>query len=67
MTFLKIGDSLIYLLIFSYIVMRSIASDNLIRSRNEAIFVSLITRTSLSALLANVAAKISKLCQKREE
>lgn len=65
MTFSEIGDSLIYLSISSYTAMRSTASDDLVRSRNEAIFVPLVTRTSLPALPASVAAEISKLCQKR--
>jgi len=65
MTFSEIGDSLIYLSLSSYSASRSTAGDDLVRSRNEAIFVSLVTRTSLPALPAGVAAEISKMCQKR--
>lgn len=62
MTFSEIGDSLIYLSLSSYSASRSIAGDDLVRSRNEAIFVPLVTRTSLPALPAGVAAEISKMC-----
>lgn len=65
MMFSKIDNSLINLSLSSCIHLRWIASENLIRLSYEMIFISLITTTDLSALLANVVDEISKLYQSK--
>lgn len=67
MSFSKVRNSLINLSFSDHIVLRSIASDHLICSSYETIFVSLITRTNFSALFANIVTMISMLWGKTKE
>jgi len=66
MAFSKIGYSLVNLSLSSYPALRSIASDDLVRSGYKAIFVPLVIRIGLLALPANIAVKVSKLYRNRK-
>jgi len=65
MTFSEVGNSLINLSLSSCTHLRWTASEDLVRSGYEAIFVPLVTTTDLPALPANVAGEISKLYQSK--
>ena len=63
-SFSEVCNNLVDLLFSSHTSSRDITSDDLIRSSHKAIFVPLITGTSLPALPANIASDISKLSEK---
>lgn len=63
--FSQVGNSSIDLSLSSYSDLRLAASDDLVRSGQEPIFVPLVTWTGLPALPAGVAVKINKLKRDR--
>ncbi len=63
--FSQVCSGLIDLPLSSYSCLGRTASDNLICSGQKAVFVPLVTFTSLPALPADVAAHISKLCGRK--
>ncbi len=66
MPFSEVRNSLINLSLSDHTTLGSTASDDLVRSSYEAIFVPLVTRTDLPALPANVTIEISDSCGKRK-
>ena len=60
MTFSKIGHSLVNLSLPSQPNSRLIASDDLVRSGYQTIFVPLCTRTSIPALPTNITVELSQ-------
>ena len=61
MAFSRVGHSLVNLSLSSHPALRSIASDHLVHSSHEAIFVSLVARASLPAMAADVNVEVGKL------
>ena len=61
MLFLKVDYGLINLLLSNHPALRLIASDHLIHLSHKSIFISLVTRTGLPMLTADIIVEIKKL------